>query len=137
MTFAHCLYLGDIKSFQTEDGTEFTSEFHGSNAWATSGKFNETGNSILSGDPHLAIMNPGFFYHLHAKSNESDIHFTGASLPGVPGLMIGHNQNVAWSITLSYVRLKKSFQIFETHEKNLESLNIKRLLQRSAEGSKF
>lgn len=69
----------------------------GSNAWAISGARSATGKPILAGDPHLEYSLPATWYMVHLKAGELDV--TGAALPGVPAVVIGHNQRVAWSVT--------------------------------------
>lgn len=69
----------------------------GSNAWALSGNRSATGKPILANDPHLEFSLPAAWYmiHLHA----GDLNVSGASLPGVPAIIIGHNQRIAWGVT--------------------------------------
>jgi len=69
----------------------------GSNAWALSGKFTQTGFPILAGDPHLDLFAPNIWYR--ARLEGGPLHVTGVSLPGLPGMVIGSNAAVAWSIT--------------------------------------
>lgn len=69
----------------------------GSNAWAVSGERSSTGKPILANDPHLDFGLPSTWYmvHLHAPG----LNVTGVSLPGVPAVIIGHNESIAWGIT--------------------------------------
>jgi penicillin amidase len=69
----------------------------GSNSWALSPEKTATGRSILAADPHLGVHLPGPFALIHLKG--PGIHVAGASLPGTPGVLIGHNEHVAWSFT--------------------------------------
>ena len=69
----------------------------GSNGWAISGARSEHGAPILANDPHLAFRTPGVWYLAHLKSPELEL--IGAGLPGVPGVVLGHNGDVAWGIT--------------------------------------
>jgi len=80
----------------------------GSNAWAVSPKFSDTGRPILANDTHLVLSNPNVWYLNHLKSEEG-LHVTGASLPGVLGVMIGHNQNIGWGITIAYTDVEDIF----------------------------
>ncbi len=52
---------------------------------------------ILCNDTHLALTNPGFWWEVDL--NCPTIHASGFVVPGVPGLAIGHNRNVAWGVT--------------------------------------
>ena len=80
----------------------------GSNAWAISPKMSNTGRPILANDTHLVLSNPNVWYLNHLKSDEG-LEVTGASLPGVLGVMIGHNQNIAWGITIAYTDVEDIF----------------------------
>ncbi len=75
-------------------GTEFQP---GSNAWVVSGKLTSSGKPILANDPHLEWSIPAAWYQVHLKAPGLDV--TGVSLPGVPGVIIGHNQRIAWGVT--------------------------------------
>ncbi len=69
----------------------------GSNAWALSGKLTATGQPILAGDPHLEISTPSIWHMVHLRGPRMNV--TGATMPGLPGVLIGHNDRIAWSIT--------------------------------------
>lgn len=69
----------------------------GSNAWVLSGKRTATGKPILANDPHLAFSLPGIWYQVHIKSPEMNV--TGASIPGAPAVIIGHNERIGWGVT--------------------------------------
>jgi penicillin G amidase len=69
----------------------------GSNAWAVSGAHTASGKPLLSNDPHLEYSLPGIWYMTHLEAPGIDV--SGVALPGTPGIMIGHNQRIAWGIT--------------------------------------
>jgi len=69
----------------------------GSNAWALSGERSSTGKPILANDPHLEFSLPSTWYIIHLRAGDLDV--TGVSLPGVPAIIIGHNQHIAWGVT--------------------------------------
>ncbi|HJZ46875.1 MAG TPA: penicillin acylase family protein [Roseiflexaceae bacterium] len=69
----------------------------GSNAWAVGGGRSVSGRPLLASDPHLALQVPSLWYENHLSGG--DIHVTGASLPGLPCVVIGHNERVAWGLT--------------------------------------
>jgi penicillin amidase len=75
-------------------GTEFQP---GSNGWVVSGKLTASGKPILANDPHLEWSIPAAWYQVHLKAPGLDV--TGVSLPGVPCVIIGHNQRIAWGVT--------------------------------------
>ncbi|HEV2202662.1 MAG TPA: penicillin acylase family protein [Bryobacteraceae bacterium] len=69
----------------------------GSNAWAISGAHSATGKPILANDPHLefSIPSPWYLVHLEAPG----LNVTGATIAGIPGVVTGHNDRIAWGIT--------------------------------------
>ena len=69
----------------------------GSNAWAISGARSATGKPILANDPHLDFAIPSTWYMVHLRAPGLDV--TGVSLPGVPAVIIGHNDRIAWGMT--------------------------------------
>jgi len=75
-------------------GTEFQP---GSNAWALSGEHTASGKPILANDPHLEWGIPSTWYQVHLQAPGLDV--TGVSLPGMPCVIIGHNQRIAWGVT--------------------------------------
>lgn len=75
----------------------------GSNSWVVSGRHTTTGKPILANDPHLSAQMPSVWYqtglHCRAKSASCSYDVTGYSFSGVPGVIIGHNDRVAWGFT--------------------------------------
>lgn len=69
----------------------------GSNNWVIKGKLSMTGKPLLANDPHLALNAPNVWYL--AELRGPHLHVTGATLPGVPGVFIGHNDHIAWGVT--------------------------------------
>ena len=69
----------------------------GSNNWAVAGSKTYTGYPMLAGDPHLQLTLPSIWYAV--QLNAPGINAMGASLPGVPTIIIGHNDSIAWSVT--------------------------------------
>ena len=69
----------------------------GSNAWVVSGAHSANGKPILANDPHLEWSLPGAWYLVHLRAPELDV--AGASLPGLPAVIIGHNRRIAWGVT--------------------------------------
>ncbi|MDI3316306.1 MAG: penicillin acylase family protein [Bacillota bacterium] len=81
-----------------------------SNNWVVDGTLTATGKPLLAGDPHLALTLPSIWYEIHLEA--PDLHVYGVSIPGTPGVIIGHNRNVAWSLT--NVQNQQSFYYVET-----------------------
>jgi len=75
----------------------------GSNNWVISGKRTSTGMPLLANDPHLSIQMPAIWYEigLHCVNIGPDCPFdvTGFSFAGAPGVIIGHNNRIAWGFT--------------------------------------
>jgi len=71
-----------------------------SNVWALGGKRTETGSPILANDPHLPLEAPGAWYL--ARLEAPGLTLVGATAPGVPFLLLGHNQSVAWGLTTTH-----------------------------------
>lgn len=75
----------------------------GSNSFAVSGSKTASGKPFLANDPHMAVSAPSLWYeigmHCVEKSAECIYNFRGFSLPGVPGILIGHNDRLAWGLT--------------------------------------
>lgn len=69
----------------------------GSNGWVVGGSRSATGKPLLSNDPHLGITMPSLWYEVHLEGG--DYAVTGASLPGIPSIVIGHNARIAWGVT--------------------------------------
>ena len=69
----------------------------GSNAWVVSGAHTASGKPILANDPHLNWTMPSTWYQVHLAAPDLDV--VGMTLPGVPAIIIGHNQNIAWGVT--------------------------------------
>jgi len=68
-----------------------------SNNWVVGGSRTASGKPIVANDPHLVQSVPSIWYAAHLRGG--DLHVAGATLPGVPGLPIGHNEEVAWGLT--------------------------------------
>ena len=69
----------------------------GSNAWAVSGSHTADGSPTVANDPHLAYRIPGTWYLAHVKA--PGLNVSGATLPGLPGVVTGHNAQIAWGLT--------------------------------------
>ena len=69
----------------------------GSNAWVVGGARTASGKPLLSNDMHLEYSIPGIWFMVHLQAPGLDV--AGVSLPGVPGLIVGHNQRIAWGVT--------------------------------------
>ncbi|MFE5298853.1 penicillin acylase family protein [Streptomyces sp. NPDC056632] len=75
----------------------------GSNSWVVSGDYTTSGKPLLANDPHLAPMLPSLWYQmgLHCRSVSATCRYdvAGYTFSGTPGVIIGHNDSVAWGFT--------------------------------------
>jgi penicillin amidase len=69
----------------------------GSNNWVIAGSRSETGMPLLADDPHLSSSIPSIWYLVELQGDR--LHVVGATLPGIPGVAIGHNERIAWGVT--------------------------------------
>ena len=83
-------FLRSIPRYKAPEGV-------GSNNWAVAGSRTVTGSPMLANDPHLGLSLPSVWYEIAITTPEFSAR--GATLLGVPGIMIGFNQNIAWGET--------------------------------------
>ncbi len=98
MMQAHLAFLGDGLS---ESLAALGAEVGGSNAWVVSGDYTKSGKPILANDPHLGFSAPILWYL--ARIDTPSLQLTGATVPGGPLMIIGHNGHIAWGYTTPYV----------------------------------
>jgi penicillin G amidase len=72
----------------------------GSNNWVIAGKHTASGKPLLSNDMHLGLSVPNIWYMADLKA--PGLHVTGVTLPGVPLIIAGHNDHIAWGFTALY-----------------------------------
>jgi penicillin amidase len=90
---------GDALQIATE-AARFTGDSsgpQGSNGWVVGGSRSASGRPLLGEDPHLGIGLPGLWYAIHLDGG--DYKAAGVSIPGTCGVIIGHNQRIAWGQT--------------------------------------
>ncbi|WP_328944217.1 penicillin acylase family protein [Streptomyces sp. NBC_00250] len=75
----------------------------GSNSWVVSGDYTTSGKPLLANDPHLAPQLPSLWYQmgLHCRSVSATCRYdvSGYTFSGMPGVIIGHNDKIAWGLT--------------------------------------
>jgi penicillin amidase len=80
-----------------------TAPGQGSNNWVVSGAHSITGQPLLANDPHLSVSMPGLWHLIHLEAtNGRDgeaVRLIGAGIPGLPGILLGHNDHIAWGAT--------------------------------------
>lgn len=87
---ADVLYKNPYKEF-------YSNPNYGSNNWSVNGSKTASGKPILCGDPHLALNLPSIWYEIQLTC--PTINVAGVTIPGSPGVIIGHNDSIAWSVT--------------------------------------
>jgi penicillin amidase len=71
----------------------------GSNNWAVDGVLSDSGKPLLASDPHLWLWAPSVFHIVHLTAPGWNV--IGAGEPGLPGVGLGHNERIAWALTVS------------------------------------
>lgn len=74
-----------------------TEELAASNNWVISGSRTADGKALLANDPHLAPTAPGIWYLIHLAT--PTLRVAGVTFPGTPGVVLGHNDHIAWGAT--------------------------------------
>jgi penicillin amidase len=103
-------------------------EASGSNNWAVSGARSATGSPLIAGDPHLPPSMPGIWYQVGLRHGERFVR--GASMPGMPGVYMGQNNDVCWTFTnvmadtqdLFVERIEGDTYLFEDEWRPLETV---------------
>jgi penicillin G amidase len=72
-------------------------EFNGSNNWVVAGSKTKSGKPILADDPHLSLGTPSIWYQMHLEAPE--VNVSGVIFAGIPGIILGHNDSIAWGVT--------------------------------------
>lgn len=72
-------------------------EGKGSNAWSLGGGHTASGKPLLANDPHLSLSAPALWYFAHLSAPGFDV--VGATIPGAPPVVLGHNTRIAWGFT--------------------------------------
>jgi penicillin amidase len=77
----------------------------GSNDWVVAPSQTANGHALLANDPHLPLMNPSVWFpvEIDAKSKgKGTYHMAGSTFPGLPSVMVGQNEKIAWGVTTAY-----------------------------------
>src|SRR6185503_5664922 len=91
-----------------------------SNNWVVSGKHTVTGKPLLANDPHLPASAPSIWYLVHLSA--PGLRVAGVAAPGGPGVVIGHNDRIAWGMT------NVNPDVQDLYEEKFDSDNPKRYL---------
>ncbi len=85
----------------------FLTRGQGSNTWVVSQERSASGHTYLCNDMHLSLMLPSIWYETHLVGGGFNV--SGVSLSGVPLILVGHNQNIAWGSTLAFTDAEDLF----------------------------
>jgi penicillin G amidase len=96
-TRQHAEIVSDLMSILPRFPDPYTLPGSASNEWAVDGHHTATGAPLLAGDPHLAFGFPAIWYL--ARIETPDGVLAGATAPGIPGIVLGHNSQIAWTFT--------------------------------------
>jgi penicillin amidase len=114
-----------LAKYQSEPGI-------GSNSWVVSGEHTASGNPIVANDPHLSLTVPPVWYEQHLVvegQGEPSLDVRGVAFPGLPVVVIGQNQDVAWGFTnvgadqtdlYSYVRPDENTYLYQGEVREIE-----------------
>lgn len=86
-----------VSASPTQNSDTLSNFVPGSNNWVVSGGHTVSGKPLLSNDMHLGHQLPNLWYEVHLRSGNYDV--AGVSLPGLPFVIVGHNQRIAWGFT--------------------------------------
>ncbi len=82
-------------------------EGQGSNSWVLAPKHSLNRRPLLAADPHLNVQLPGLIYEMHLAAPGFEV--SGATFPGTPGVLMGHNARIAWGMTNALVDTQDLF----------------------------
>ncbi|WP_232718513.1 penicillin acylase family protein [Bacillus sp. FJAT-45037] len=96
------LVIEELKAYELDITNKFVNAvipdpFNGSNNWVLSGEKTESGMPLLADDPHLSLATPSIWYEAHLVSPEQNVN--GVIFAGIPGIILGHNEDIAWGVT--------------------------------------
>ncbi len=93
----------------------FGDDSRGSNNWVVSGAKTASGAPLLANDPHLSLPSPPLFWysHLNTKRAGGNLDAEGISLVGVPGIILGFNDRIAWGSTTA------NHDVTDVYEENM------------------
>ena len=92
------LSIADCRLFQSKIvNHQLSMAGVGSNNWVVNASHTKSGKPLLANDPHIAHSIPSVWYMIHLKA--PGLNVTGVSLPGLPLVIIGHNEHIAWGMT--------------------------------------
>ncbi len=97
--------IDTLKEAETDFAMLWPTGRSASNNWVVSGSRTDTGKPILANDPHLGLTVPSVFYlaHMSFMHGSETRNAIGGTIPGIPFLIAGRNDRVAWGLTTTYL----------------------------------
>lgn len=89
--------LGDVAEKLAQAVPAAPEHAVGSNNWVVSGERAASGKPLLANDPHLGLSAPAIWYFAHLAVKDENL--IGATFPGVPSIVLGRNNHIAWGVT--------------------------------------
>jgi penicillin G amidase len=113
------LFATEPPSFGTDkvQAAAAPSELLGSNAWALTPERTTTGRPILASDPHRAHQMPSLRYMVHLQA--PGLNVIGAGEPGVPGVSFGHNEDIAFGLTIWPID-QEDLYVYDLHPEDFD-----------------
>jgi penicillin amidase len=105
---ADSVYFGNREPINITE-TDKPNPNNGSNNWVVSGKKTKSGAPILNNDPHLELTLPSIWYEMQLSGPQINVY--GSTFPGIPGIVIGFNDSIAWGVTNSQRDIKDYYQV--------------------------
>ena len=105
----------------------------GSNNWVIAPEKTKNGNAILANDPHLPLSLPSIWFEVHIHTPETNVY--GVSIPGLPGVIIGFNENIAWGVTnvgrdvLDWYKIKWTDENKEAYWLDDKKVNVEKRIE--------
>lgn len=104
----------DSLYFKRKDTIQFVEDYkpdpaNGSNNWVVSGSKTQSGKPILANDPHLNLTLPSIWFEIQLTT--PTINAYGVSFPGIPGVVIGYNDSIAFGFTNAGRDVKDYYEI--------------------------
>jgi penicillin amidase len=93
-----------------ENALKSTDKPQGSNEWAVAASRSASGKAMLANDPHLALNTPATWYQNHLRARPAGLDAAGSTFPGVPYIVLGQNQRIAWGATVNPMDVTDTFQ---------------------------
>jgi penicillin amidase len=89
--------IGEVINRSLRRAGLYAEDLAASNSWVVNGKHTVTGKPLLANDPHLSASAPSIWYMVHLSA--PGLRVAGVTVAGVPDIVIGHNEQIAWGTT--------------------------------------